>query len=295
MWLTLLKVFAGLAVYGTAVEPRFVVRNDEQAHVRNLPAAWQGKQIAVFADMQVGMMWANTDAIRRAVRRVVAVHPALVLLPGDFVYKADISVNEQMIRVVELLQPILDDSIPVYAVLGNHDYALMNEHSDEDDYVAHRVREALTKAGVQMMDNAARPLMTRASADSTRDTLYLVGIGEKWAKNDHVAEAMSKVPANAPRVVFMHDPDSFVRIPAGEASFAIAAHTHGMQLGIPFVTDYIWRHYFSDEGMGVEGWQRDRGEQGNEVYITRGIGFSIIPARVHAFPEITVFTLTGTP
>jgi Calcineurin-like phosphoesterase len=179
MWLTLLKIFAGVAVYGTAVEPRFVVRNDEQAQVRNLPAAWQGKQIAVFADMQVGMMWANTDAIRRAVRRVVAIHPALVLLPGDFVYKAGISVNDQMIRVVELLQPILADSIPIYAVLGNHDYALMNEHSDEDDFVAQHVRAALSKAGVHMMDNAVRPLVAPASADATSDTLYLVGIGER--------------------------------------------------------------------------------------------------------------------
>ena len=142
MWLTLLKIFAGLAVYGTAVEPRFVVRNDEQAHVRNLPAAWQGKQIAVFADMQVGMWWANTDAIRRAVRRVVAIHPAIVLLAGDFVYEADSSVDDQMVRVVELLQPILADSIPIYAVLGNHDYSLMNEHSEGGELRRARVRAA---------------------------------------------------------------------------------------------------------------------------------------------------------
>jgi hypothetical protein len=295
MWLTVLKLLAGLTVYGTAVEPRFVVQNDEQAHISNLPPAWEGKQIAVFADMQVGMWWANTDAIRRAVRDVIAIHPAFVLLPGDFVYNADSSVDDQMKEVVALLQPILSDSIPVYAVLGNHDYSLMNEHSQEENYVAHHVRVALSQADVQMMDNAVRPIFPPGSTVHVNDTLYLVGVGERWAKNDHPEQALAKVPENAPRVVFMHDPDSFAKIPAGEAPFAIAAHTHGMQLGIPYVTDYLWRHHFSDEGMGVEGWQHGRGQPGNDVYITRGIGFSIVPARVHAFPEVTVFTLTASP
>jgi len=91
----------------------------------------------------------------------------------------------------------------------------------------------------------------------------------------------------------MHDPDTFTRIPNGQAPFAVAAHTHGMQIGIPYVSDYLWRHYFSDAGMGVEGWQRPSGEPANAVYVTRGIGFSIVPARIHAFPELTVFTLTS--
>jgi predicted MPP superfamily phosphohydrolase len=89
----------------------------------------------------------------------------------------------------------------------------------------------------------------------------------------------------------MHDPDSFAKIPAGQAPFGVAAHTHGMQVGIPFLSDYLWRNYFSDEHSGVEGWQDDVGKGGNRIYVNRGIGFSIIPARLHAFPELTVFTL----
>ncbi len=288
MWLILLKLFVGLSVYATAIVPRFVVRNDEAAPIPNLPSSWEGAQVAVFADLQVGIWWANTDVARRAVRDVTAMHPAFVLIAGDFVYNADSSVDDQMKRVVGILEPILRDSIPIYAVLGNHDYSLMNEHSDEDNHVAHRVRAALAAAGVHMMDNAVAPL-TRDPA--RRDTLYLVGVGEKWAKHDRTESAMDKVPPGAPRLVFMHDPDSFVKIPAGEAPVAIAAHTHALQIGVPFVSDYVWRHYFSDEGSGVEGWQDNFGQPGNRVYINRGIGFSYFPARLHAVPELTVFTL----
>jgi hypothetical protein len=52
MWFDLVKVFIALGLYGTAVEPRFVQRNDITAVVPGLPAAWNGKRIAVFADLQ---------------------------------------------------------------------------------------------------------------------------------------------------------------------------------------------------------------------------------------------------
>jgi uncharacterized protein len=291
MWLRLLKVLLVVGVYGTAVEPRIVRRVDITAPIPNLPPSWEGQQVAVFADLQIGMWWANTDAVRRVVRDVVELHPAAVLIAGDFVYAADsVSVDARVGAVVAMLQPILADSIPIYAVLGNHDYSLMNEHSDKENVVAHGVRTALRAAGVQMMDNAVVAL--RRSGVSAEAPLYLAGIGEKWAKNDHSAETMAKVPEGSPRLVFMHDPDSFATIPAGEAPIAIAAHTHGMQVGVPYVSDYLWRHYFSDAGSGVAGWIDGFGQPGNRLYVNRGIGFSIVPARVNAFPELTVLTLT---
>ncbi|HEX8942996.1 MAG TPA: metallophosphoesterase, partial [Gemmatimonadaceae bacterium] len=302
-------VLTGLFVYGSAIEPRFVVRNNETGTIPNLPAVWEGQRIAVFADLQVGMWWANTDAARRVVREVVELRPAAVLIAGDFVYNADSSVDDQMREVLAILHPIIDSHIPTYAVLGNHDYSLMNEHSDQENAVARRVRIALDSAGIHMMDNRVTSLRSPADTvaaapddDGVGDggdasaapspPLYIVGIGEKWAKNDHGAETLAKVPAGSARVVFMHDPDSYAHLPAGEAPLAIAAHTHGLQVGVPYVTDWLWRHRFSDEGSGVEGWIGHYGEPGNHLYVNRGIGFSFVPARVHAAPELTVFTLT---
>jgi uncharacterized protein len=290
MWL-IVKILAAVAVYGAAVEPRFVVREDHAAPIPQLPAAWEGKQVAVFADLQVGMWWSNRDAARRLVQRVVELRPALVLIAGDFVYDAEESVDSQMIEVLAILQPLLDARIPVYAVLGNHDYDLMNEGSQKESRVARRVRLALDSAGVRMMDNRTLALVP-PGGDSATAALYLAGIGEKWAKNDHATATMAQLPAGAPRLVFMHDPDSYAHIPAGEAPIAVAAHTHGMQLGIPFVSDWLWRTKFSDEGCGLEGWVASCGQAGNRLYVNRGVGFSILPIRVNAFPELTVFTLT---
>lgn len=293
VWLVV-KVLGALVVYGVVVEPRFVNRDNQRAPIPNLPAEWEGKQVAVFADLQIGMWWANKDAARRVVRQVEKIHPALVLIPGDFVYKADSSVDARMVEVLTILQPLLDAHIPIYAVLGNHDYSLMNANSrpDSANVVARRVSAALDSAGIRMMDNRSFAMQPSVadSADSTR--LYVVGVGERWARNDHPDVALSRVPAGAPRIVFMHNPDSFAHIPSGEAPIAVASHTHGMQIGVPFLSDWYWRHVESDEGSGVEGWITHYGESGNRLYINRGIGFSMLPIRVHAVPELTVFTLS---
>jgi predicted MPP superfamily phosphohydrolase len=291
MWL-LVKLLAAVTLYSTAIEPRFVDRNDYVGPVPNLPPAWEGKQIALFADLQVGMWWANLNTARKVVNQVVEIRPAAVLIAGDFVYEADSAIDDQMREVVSILQPLLDDRIPVYAVLGNHDYSLMNEGSQKENRIARRVRYVLDSAGVHMMDNRVVALALPDSAKSGGAMLYLVGIGEKWAKNDSSAVAVGKVPAGAARIVFMHDPDSYADIPAGEAPLALAAHTHGMQVGIPWVSDWLWRTRFSDRGAGVAGWIDDYGEKGNRLYVNRGVGFSIVPARLHAPPELTVFTLT---
>ena len=87
MW-TLVKILAAVVVYGTAIEPRFVLTEREPASIPALPASWEGKDVAVFADLQIGMWWANRDAARKVVRKVVELKPACTLIAGDFVYDA---------------------------------------------------------------------------------------------------------------------------------------------------------------------------------------------------------------
>jgi predicted MPP superfamily phosphohydrolase len=171
----------------------------------------------------------------------------------------------------------------------------MNEGSQKISHVAHRVRVRLDSAGVHMMDNKFAILALPGVASASSAPLYLVGVGEKWAKNDHPNEVLDSLPPEAPRIVFMHDPDSYAQIRAGQAPLAIAAHTHGMQIGIPFVSDWLWRNRFSDNGAGVAGWIDHYGQPGNRLYVNRGIGFSLVPARINAPPELTVFTLSRAP
>ncbi len=75
------------------------------------------------------------------------------------------------------------------------------------------------------------------------------------------------------------------------APLALAGHTHGGQLRLPFMSQWSWMALVSDEKIYADGWINGFGKSGNRLYVNRGIGFSLIPARVNCLPELTFFTL----
>ena len=286
-----------LLVYGVAIEPRLILDEEhETARIPGLPAEWEGKTIAVIADMQIGMWWANEGMVRKAVEEIVKDRPALVLLAGDFLYKPNGEARDQVDDVLELLRPLIASRIPTYAVLGNHDWSLHKKDDPENRRAAIRMRTALESAGIPVLHNQAIPLARNArAAPGAPAPLHLVGIGSEWAEEAEPARALSEVPDGAPRVAFMHNPNSFPKIPAGAAPLAIAAHTHGGQIRIPGLPAWSWLGIVSKGEVHADGWIDGYGAPGNRLYVNRGVGFSTIPVRINCPPELTYITLTGAP
>jgi hypothetical protein len=129
---------------GVVIEPRLIEQREWTVELPGLLPSWNGRQIALMADLQVGMWLNNTDTIRRIVKHLVKRRPAAVLIAGDFIYHPikdepeDVREEfepsdyredalEEVRRVVDLLRPLTEAGIPVYAVLGNHDYGMETE------------------------------------------------------------------------------------------------------------------------------------------------------------------------
>lgn len=300
-----------LLIWGVFIEPRLVDYKEETAMVPNLPAAWEGKRVALIADLQVGMWFGNEDTVKKIVNRIIEERPAAVLVAGDFVYKpTDEDEREEVERedtrnfmpevngATELLRPLTNTGIPTYVVLGNHDYGMDYPDSVKNVRLAVAVRQTLEAAGVHVIDNAAAPLALPAennaqnnSSVNTDANLYFVGIGSRYADNAKPEIALAQVPQNAPRIIFMHEPDSFAAFPANAAPLALAGHTHGGQIRIPFTDDWSWMSIATGETVHADGWISGFGQTGNRLYVNRGIGFSSFPVRINCRPELTVFTL----
>lgn len=289
--LTLLTVFVILlafGIWGLIIEPRFHL--DVQHHdveVPNLGAGWEGKKVALLADLQVGMWWGNTGMIKKAVRKTVDVKPAMVLMAGDFVYHADSSVVN---RAVALLQPLMDAEIPVLAVLGNHDYSLSSESDEINESIADYLSTSLVDLGVIVLENDSHSLINEKGS-----SFHVIGLGSMWAGRNDIMKAFSKISANEPRVVFMHNPVTYRDIPADVGAFTVAAHTHGGQIHFPMIPESKnWLDIaLPREVVVAEGWAADSiGMGNNRLYVSRGIGFSILPVRFFCRPELTIFTLS---
>lgn len=279
--IALLAVLGLLVVYGVLVEPRLILDTKRfEVVLPQLPDGADGTTVAVFSDLQVGMWFANTGMIERVVAEVVEESPTAALIAGDFVYSRDPDPAAQVDRVVELLAPLPAAGIPTFAVLGNHDY-LVGAAAD--------LTTALEGNGIRVLRNDAA-LVPESGAGTA--VLYAVGLDARHPGRTDADVALAEVPVGAPRVVMMHNPASFPALPPGSAPLAVAGHTHCGQIAIPFTPAWSYMQLRADERMVIDGWApAGYGAKGNRLHVNCGIGFSLVPMRVAAPPQVVFFEL----
>jgi predicted MPP superfamily phosphohydrolase len=284
----------GAAVWGVLIEPRLLQKRLVDAWLPDLPAGWREQRLALLGDLQVGAPLANTDTIRRAVREAIAARPGAVLLTGDYVYNTSHDPPAIIGQLVELLRPLASAGLPTLGVLGNHDFALESTPDPRRQRaLADEVEAALEQAGIRILRNLAIPLPAPLGGGSGRDVLYVVGIGERSVDQDNWRAAFARVPEGAARVVLAHDPLALEPIPAGRAPLALAGHTHGGQIRVPSQPGWTPARWWMRWPEYVDGWIDGLLEPGNRLYVNRGIGFSKLPVRLGAPPELTLVTLHG--
>ncbi len=285
-------VLVGLLLWGS-VEPYFLSTEAYTVSVPNLPDSWEGKKVALIADWQVGMRLGNEPTVRRSVTEALEEQPDVVLIAGDFVYKAEENTEAILQKVREALEPLGASGVPAFAVLGNHDYGMNKRDHPANTVLAAKVTRAVEDAGVTVLQNQTAAVEAPgADASAGADRLYIVGIGPRWPESDQPSEAFTALAPEAARIVLMHNPNTFPEIGAGRAPLALAGHTHGGQISLPYTKSWSWLQIVQKGEVHADGWIEDGfGQAGNRLYVNRGIGFSTVPLRVHCTPEVTILTL----
>ena len=270
-----------LLAYGVLVEPRLILDQERQeVGLPRLDASLAGTEVAVMSDLQVGMWFANTGMVEKAVATTVAAEPDVVLLGGDFVYSADPSIQTQIDTVLVLLDPILQSGIPTFAVLGNHDYAVG---------AADELTAALEEHGVAVLRNESAVVPGVGEQDHP---LHIVGVGPATPDHADVDQALADVPDDEARVVLMHNPTVYPDLPPGSAPLTVAGHTHCGQVALPGRPDWAYLALTSEEKIVADGWApEDYGAAGNRMFVSCGIGFSVVPLRINAPPQVVFFDL----
>jgi uncharacterized protein len=157
----------------------------------------------------------------------------------------------------------------VFAVLGNHDWWLDGP----------RVRQAFETSRIPVLENRAVELR-RGDC-----TFWLVGIGDFWEGRPDIEGTLASVPPEAPVLLLTHNPDIFPDVP-DRVALTVAGHTHGGQVRVPLVGRPIVPSAYGERfaiGTVVEG--------GRQLFVTPGVGTSILPVRFLVPPEISLLTL----
>ena len=157
----------------------------------------------------------------------------------------------------------------VYAVLGNHDWW----------FDGGRVARALGGAGLKVLENEA------VKVESSGRAFWLGGVADLWTRRPDVPGTLRQVTSDDPVVLFTHNPDIFPDVPA-RVSLTVAGHTHGGQVNLPLVGRPVVPSRFGQRyamGHVVEG--------GRHLFVSGGVGTSIIPVRFRVPPEIVILKL----
>ena len=216
-------------------------------------------RVALISDYHLGL-FNSPQFLDRVVDRLNAMSLDAVLIAGDHLSKPDRPLSE-------LLAPLARLRHAAFSVPGNHD------ESRPGPPVRDELRRTLLAVGVTPLEYRHR----------VRERFILVGLGDHFAHRDGIGPVLA-APADKPRIVLMHNPDSAMALPPGSAAVALAGHTHGGQIRIPLLYRYaIPCVYPFDRGLHTF--------SPVPTFVTSGLGETGVPMRFLNPPVIDVLEI----
>jgi len=258
-----------LGVDTVFVEPARLVVNRQELRLPNWPAELSGVRVAFLSDLHVGSPHWGLSRLHELVQRVNAERPDLILLGGDYLindvwFGSHVEADPIAMELGQLRAPL-----GVFAVLGNHDW--WNNGP--------KVRAAFEAHGVTVLDDEVRRIHFKGK------NFCLLGVRDETERLRSAQKELELALPDMPLVVLMHEPDLFADFDE-RATLTLAGHTHGGQVDLPLLGRRIVPSRYGPRyaaGHIIEG--------GRHLFVTTGVGTSIIPVRFRVPPEIALLTL----
>jgi predicted MPP superfamily phosphohydrolase len=277
--LGLVLLVGALAAYAYFIEPRGFVVVEETIAIPNWDAKLSGFKVVLISDIHAGSNYAPLERLRYVVERANEQNADLILLLGDYVSEAKRGRDrnaEAGTDGTELRIPVetIADNLQglkarygVYAVIGNHDWY----------HNAQKVQRELERVGINVLENEIEEIQVG------EQKVRLWAIEDFWKNRRVPTSPFDNLPDKSNVIAITHNPDSLLLTPSGIAVM-FAGHSHGGQVNFPF--------FGTPAPVNDRRFMRGHVEvDGKHVYVTVGVGTSVVPLRLRALPEIAVVTL----
>ncbi|MEI9935713.1 MAG: metallophosphoesterase [Pseudomonadota bacterium] len=251
------------SVWAIWIERRFVRIRRMTVVIAGLPPEFEGYRIAQLSDLHVG----SFDPKARALEWVAmsnALEPDLVAVTGDLVTS-----GRGFYRDVAEALGALRATDGVFVSMGNHD------QSNNDE-----LTRLVAEHGPTVLRNSSQVIRRGAAS------LNVAGIDGRIATAPEVTRTVQECAPNAPVVLLAHYPWTFSAAAAAGADLILTGHTHGGQLGVPFLSQRF--------NLARLTGQRSRGlvhSGKTAMYVNAGLGTTGPPMRLAVPPEIALITL----
>ena len=254
------------------VEPNWIKIERVVIKDSDLAQIMEGTKVVQISDIHLKEIGFRE---RQLIEKVNNLKPDILFITGDFFSSVnDKDANDQYRGIYDLIKNF-KVSTAIYGVLGNY-----------DDYLVRypeRLKE-LRSAGIDILHDENRRIVLQ-----NNKTVWLAGSFYDSAHDNtsSLTDALESIPPKAPVILLNHYPDVFEKASNAGINLVLVGHTHGGQIGIPFLIHISNYAYKSNYMSGLFSMGKTK------MYVNRGIGTTVFPVRFLCRPEITVFEFSS--
>ena len=201
-------------------------------------------------------------------KQVADLKPDLILLTGDYLEE------QRNIRGVLSFMKNLKATHGIYAVQGNWEYWSRLEGEN--------LRRHFAGVGVKLLINE------RADLEINDHALSIFGL-DYPSSTDHLEQLQKEVDPQRFNLLLSHVPAFAHEQLNKDINLILSGHTHGGQVRLPYLPPFYLPRY---AGRFVAGFYQVS-QHRIPLYVSRGVGTSVLPVRFFCRPEIGLFELTG--
>lgn len=269
-------------LYAYFIEPQRLVVNETEIVIEKWDPAFDGLRIVALSDIHAGSNGVDEAKLRRIVETVNSLNADMVVILGDFV--ATTRDRQQIYMPMSTIASNLrgmQAKYGVFAVLGNHD----GWHGDAT------VAGGLESLGYKVLQNQI------VSIERNGKRLRIFGLKDhlqlnSWYTFDQMLKhTVAQTGGDGQFLVLEHSPDIFdvmhyYKSLGDEFGLMVAGHTHGGQVWLPVIGSPI-----VPSSLGQRYNRGHIREKGRDLFVTTGIGTTLLPFRFLMPPEIAVITV----
>ncbi len=244
-----------------------------------IPSAFSGFRIAQISDLH-NAEFGEENA--RLLQMLAECQPSLIAVTGDLIDSR--RTNRTNLEAALHFARKATQIAPVYYVTGNHE-ALSPQYSE--------LKAGLEEAGVILLEDKAIQL------EQEGEKITLIGLSDPsfTIPDDRLGEVPAMIRTKLDRladpeegsytILLSHRPELFDVYAASQIDLVFSGHAHGGQFRLPWIGGLVapnqglFPQY--DAGLYTSG--------STQMFVSRGIGNSIIPLRFNNRPEIVVAEL----
>ena len=163
-------------------------------------------------------------------------------------------------------------------MLGNHDHWAGAEE----------VRNALTKAGAEVLDNAHTTISLR------HQTLQIVGLDDAYTGHASWRDATKGLRKDLPTIALSHIAEESEALWSQGVPMVFSGHTHAGQITVARLHELSVGRLAGHRYIhGLYGTRRNEPPPAGAVYVGAGVGAAVVPMRIgeRAQREVTFFEL----